>query len=59
MGNLKDVYHFLKPVEGQNRLKSVSGLPVQESYTRRLQAEENVRLLWSTILISLDAIEHR
>ena len=56
VGNLKDVYHFLKPVEGHDRLKSVSGLPVQESYTRRLQAEENVRLLWHLIATSLNAI---
>jgi hypothetical protein len=43
VGNLKEVYHFLKPVNGFLRTKSVSGVPVQYGYTLKLQEEENVR----------------
>ena len=45
VGNLKDMYHFLMPVQGVAEKKSISELPTSYQFTRLLESEQNVKLL--------------
>ena len=60
VGNLKNVYHFLKPVHGFDKTKSIDGIPAQYYLTQQLKDEPNVQsLLVTSVYTCHNMLDHR